>query len=169
MVWACWSIKSLSRNLLNLSRDQHSKLCFLHVSFSTDFCTCVQNFLCFQSLREIGYFKEGSPALFFPNAPVLPLHRSVGKAGQDVLCQENPPRGPPWRQHSLCQAEPSPQPSSVCCRVSACHEVRKCPELLLGENTRTPRCRLEILVREKEARTCCLRCFKTYAISLAWA
>lgn len=125
-------------------------------------------FFAFSHPREIGCFEEGSPALFLPNAPVLPLHPSVGEAGQDVLCQENPPRGAP-----LTPAQPLPgraltaaEPSLL---QSKCHGVRKCPELLLGEDTRSPRGRLEILVREKEARACCLRCFKIHAVSLAWA
>lgn len=84
--------KSLSRNLLHLSRDVTVSYTYLflqilhfHANFS----------LPFSHRREIGCFQEDCPAFFLPSAPVLPLRPSVGQAGQDVLCQENPPRGPP--------------------------------------------------------------------------
>lgn len=69
---------------------------------------------------------------------------------------------PPLPGRAFTAAEP-------CLLQSECHRVRRGPELLLlAEGTRSPRGGLEILVREKEARACCLHCFKTDTVLFSW-
>lgn len=104
-----------------------------------------------------------------------PPSRASGTAGQVARCRENPPRGPPWRQHSLCQAEPSPQPSPVCCRTSAtqpdtvrgcrgccccCCWARRPAARGQAGNSSPGKGSVSLLT---------LHCFKIDAVSVAWA
>lgn len=112
--------KSLSRNLSHLSRDQCSELRVLHVSFPADFCTCMQNALCFQS-PERNRRLQGTLSRFVPPQCPRPSPPSGGGRGRAGCAVRRTHLEVPLDASTacLCQAEPAPQPSPVCCRVSA--------------------------------------------------
>lgn len=101
--------KSISRNLLNVRSDQHSKAYAVHTS-SACFCARLLHFPRSRPLSDTAVRRQAL-ALGPPHGPVLPPRCVGGRAAQDGAVWENPPRGPPWRQQS-----PARQPARAAAR-----------------------------------------------------
>lgn len=104
--------KSISKNLLNVRRDQHSKAYSLLTSFPASFCARLLHFPCSQPLSDTGVGRR-SRALGPPHCPVLPPRCVGGRARRTALCGRTHLEGPLDASRALPGSLPAPQPCSA--------------------------------------------------------